>query len=73
MNRTTLNRQCLWTFLFVSQIFATGSADAQAVKTELYPISTVTVTDHQFLTGAKDGTPAVIAGEFAFRAPAPIG
>jgi dienelactone hydrolase len=36
---------------------------AQAAKTEIYSIDTMTLTDKQFLTGAKDGTPARIAGE----------
>jgi dienelactone hydrolase len=36
---------------------------AQAAKTEIYPIETMTLTDHQFLTGAKDGKPARIGGE----------
>ncbi len=36
---------------------------AQAAKTEIYSIDTMTLTDKQFLTGAKDGNPARIAGE----------
>jgi hypothetical protein len=36
---------------------------ADAAKTEVYPLQTVTLTDQQFLTGVKDGKPAVIAGE----------
>src|SRR5215831_21308875 len=36
---------------------------AQTVRIELHPIPTMTLTNQQFLTGAKDGTPVVIAGE----------
>jgi dienelactone hydrolase len=35
----------------------------QTARIELHPIPTQTLSDHQFLTGAKDGTPALIAGE----------
>jgi dienelactone hydrolase len=39
----------------------TGSA--QTARIEVHPLPTMTLTDRQFLTGAKDGTPVVIAGE----------
>ena len=40
-------------------------------RIEIHPIQTVTLSDHQFLTGATDGAPAVIAGEL--RLPAGAG
>lgn len=40
---------------------AVGTACAQSV--ELIPFETITVTTQQFLTGGKDGKPAIIAGE----------
>src|SRR5271165_927267 len=36
---------------------------AQTMTIQLYPLQTVTVTSEQFLTGSKDGKPAVVAGE----------
>ena len=37
--------------------------NAQIARIELHPIQTVTLTDEQVLTGARDGKPATIAGE----------
>ena len=53
-----------WLVTFVS-IFglAPPLGTAQTVRIELHPIHTMTLTNQQFLTGAKDGTPVVIAGE----------
>jgi len=34
-----------------------------AARTEMHSFESVTVTDQQFLTGATDGKPVVIAGE----------
>lgn len=45
------------------------SATAQIARTEVRPIQTMTLTDEQFLTGAKDGKPATIAG--VLRIPRP--
>jgi dienelactone hydrolase len=36
---------------------------AQTMNIQIYPLQTVTVTSEQFLTGSKDGKPAVVAGE----------
>ena len=36
---------------------------AQTMNIQIYPLQSVTVTSEQFLTGSKDGKPAVIAGE----------
>jgi dienelactone hydrolase/ketosteroid isomerase-like protein len=36
---------------------------APTARIELHPFQTMTLTDKQFLTGAKDGTPVVMAGE----------
>jgi dienelactone hydrolase len=38
------------------------SARAQVFRTEVHPIATQTLTDQQFLTGAKDGKPTTVAG-----------
>ena len=35
-----------------------------AARVELYPIPTLTMSDRQFLTGASDGTPVTVSGEF---------
>ena len=40
---------------------STKSSSAQVARTEVHPIQTTTVTDQQFLTGAKDGKPTTIA------------
>lgn len=37
-------------------------AAAQVARTEVHPIQTTTLTDQQFLTGAKDGKPTTVAG-----------
>jgi len=42
---------------------------APTVRLELHPIPTMTLTDQQFLLGAKDGTPVVIAGELRLPRP----
>src|SRR5262245_16330424 len=54
----------LWGVTFVGIIgLAPVFSNAQTVRIEVHPFHTVTLTDQQFLTGAKDGTPVVIAGE----------
>ena len=47
----------------------TKSSSAQVARTEVHPIQTTTVTDQQFLTGAKDGKPTTIAA--VLRIPRP--
>jgi dienelactone hydrolase len=42
---------------------------APTARIEVHPFQTVTLTDQQFLTGAKDGTPVVIAGELRLPGP----
>jgi dienelactone hydrolase len=42
---------------------------AEPVKIELYTLPTITLSDEQFLTGAKDGGPAVIAAELRIPRP----
>lgn len=39
-----------------------ASSSAQVARTEVHPIQTMTLTDEQFLTGAKDGAPTTVAG-----------
>jgi dienelactone hydrolase len=50
---------------FLTGALAVGatSAHAQGVRTEIHPLSTVTLTEPEFLTGSASGTPATIAGE----------
>lgn len=45
-----------------------GEAKPSAVRWEVHPIATLTLTDHEFLTGSKNGKPATIAGELRFPA-----
>jgi dienelactone hydrolase len=40
-----------------------SQASGQAATIQLFPIPTVTMSGPQFLTGSKDGKPAVVAGE----------
>jgi dienelactone hydrolase len=44
-------------------IFNPGTASAQIARVEIHPFKSLTLTDQQFLTGSKDGTEVVIAGE----------
>ena len=39
------------------------SADAQVTRLEVYPVSSVTLKDSDFLAGRQDGQPVTIAGE----------
>jgi dienelactone hydrolase len=48
--------------LFLVLLMGTVAA-AQTARIEIHSFETVTLTDHQFLIGAKDGTPARIGGE----------
>lgn len=47
----------------------TRSSSAQIARTEVHPIQTMTLTDQQFLTGAKEGKPTTVAG--VLRIPRP--
>jgi dienelactone hydrolase len=49
--------------------FAPTLGTAPTARIELHPFQTMTLTDKQFLTGAKDGQPVVIAGELRFPRP----
>jgi len=44
-------------------------SDAQVARIEVLPVQTVTLTDQQFLTGAKEGKPTLIAGELRIPRP----
>lgn len=60
----------LFLVTFVNIIgFAPEDGNAQTARIEVHPLQTMTLTDKQFLTGAKDGTPAVIAGELRIPRP----
>jgi dienelactone hydrolase len=50
-------------FLVASAVIFPPTSWAESAKIELYPIQTVTLTDQEFLTGKRDGKPAMIAGE----------
>ena len=45
------------------------SGNAQTPRIEVHPLQTMTLTDQQFLTGAKDGKPVAIAGELRIPRP----
>jgi dienelactone hydrolase len=45
------------------------AAFAQTARIELHPLQTVTLTGEQFLTGVKDGKPALISGELRIPRP----
>jgi dienelactone hydrolase len=49
----------LWTSLAIAQPDTHG----MAMRTELHPINTLTLSDQQFLTGNADGQPITITGE----------
>jgi len=46
-----------------------AAAFAQTARIELHPLQTVTLTGEQFLTGVKDGKPALISGELRIPRP----
>jgi dienelactone hydrolase len=50
-------------------LLSTPTGSAQVARTELHQIRSVTLSDRQFLTGDKQGTPVTIAG--ALRIPRP--
>jgi dienelactone hydrolase len=53
---------CIIAYFSTLVLFA-KIACAQVAKTEICPLQTMTLTDEQFLTGAKDGKPTLVAGE----------
>jgi dienelactone hydrolase len=60
----------LWIVTFIGIIgLAPTIANAQTARIELHSLQTLTLTDKQFLTGAKDGKPVVIAGELRIPRP----
>ncbi len=60
----------LWIVTFVGSIgLAPTMGNAQTARIEVHPLQTMTLTDEQFLTGAKDGKPVVIAGELRLPRP----
>jgi len=71
--RMILFRLSRLNFLISSCMFFAGlctqSSSAQVARTEVHPIQTMTLTDQQFLTGAKDGKPTIVAG--VLRIPRP--
>lgn len=55
-------------FLWVGALVPTTSR-AQVARLEVHPFQTTTLTDQQFLSGQKEGRPAVIAGELRIPKP----
>ena len=55
---------CTGGALVVSGAPAQSLPKDAAARVELYPIPTLTMSDKQFLTGASDGTPVTVSGEF---------
>jgi len=51
-------------FAAVSQTLFSSTGAAQTARVEVHPIKTMTLTDEQFLNGAKDGPEVIIGGEF---------
>jgi dienelactone hydrolase len=54
--------------LLCACVLGTASRAAEPAKIELYVLPTTTLTDEQFLTGARDGRPATIAAELRLPA-----
>jgi dienelactone hydrolase len=50
-------------FAALSQTFFSSTGAAQTARVELHPIRTITLTDQQFLNGAKNGPEVIIGGE----------
>jgi dienelactone hydrolase len=60
----------LWMVTFLGIIgLAPMLGNAQTVRIELHPFETMTLTDQQFLSGAKDGKAVVIAGKLRLPRP----
>jgi len=57
-------------WLLAGAVLATAGGQAQSIpkdapaRVELHPIPTLTLSDQQFLTGAMDGKPVTVSGEF---------
>jgi cephalosporin-C deacetylase-like acetyl esterase len=50
-------------FAALSQTLFPSTSAAQTARVEVHPIKTMTLTDQQFLNGAKDGPEVIIGGE----------
>jgi hypothetical protein len=50
-------------FAALSLALFSSTATAQTARVEVHPIKTMTLTDQQFLSGAKDGPEVIIGGE----------
>lgn len=61
MRSFRIGAACLGTALMIASLATL--ARAQAVRLEIVPIHTITLTTEKFLTGTKEGTPATISGE----------
>src|SRR5713101_4295808 len=57
-----------WLLVLTARLFP-AAAFAQTARIELHPLQTVTLTGEQFLTGVKDGKPALISGELRIPRP----
>jgi predicted dienelactone hydrolase len=56
-------------FLAIAGMLPTSAQAQTPIRIEVHPVRTMTLTDGQFLTGAKDGQPQVIAGELRIPRP----
>jgi hypothetical protein len=54
-------------FAALSQNLFSSTGAAQTARVEVHPIKTITLTDQQFLNGAKDGPEIIIGAEFSVR------
>jgi hypothetical protein len=54
-------------FAVLSQISFSSIGAAQTARVEVHPIKTMTLTDQQFLNGAKDGPEASSEANCGFR------
>lgn len=65
---TTSARVCICTFALGCLLLEGTIRAADPSRGEMHPIHTTTLTDEQFLTGVKEGTPTTLAGELRFPA-----
>jgi hypothetical protein len=59
-------------FAALSQPLSPSIAAAQTARVEVHPIKTMTLTDQQFLNGAKDGPEVIVGGELRLPICAPL-
>jgi dienelactone hydrolase len=66
----SFTRALICTFTIAGALFPLEAARAQGIlRTEIYPVQTITLSTADFLLGKKDGKPAMIAGELRIPKP----